>query len=169
MQFQVPQFIETEDKVVGPFSIRQFIYVSIAGGFCFLLYFMVQTWLFVILSILLLGAAGAFAFIKISGRPLTRIAFSALSFYWKPQTYVWQPDHPEIPKSEAVMEQVAPAGISLESVVSGLALRSAWQNLQTGENTMVSSQQFYGKVQEKYQMYRRLSGDRQAARRIDYR
>ncbi|MDP2598538.1 MAG: PrgI family protein [Candidatus Liptonbacteria bacterium] len=168
MQFQVPQFIETEDKVVGPFSIRQFIYVSIAGGFSFLLYFMVQTWLWIVLSIFLLGGAGAFAFIRVSGRSLTRVAFSAFSFYWKPQTYVWQPEHPEIPKSEATMEPVAPPGISLESIVSGLALRSAWQNLQTGE-TMISNQQFYGKVQERYQMYRKLSGDRQAARRIDYR
>ncbi len=170
MQFQVPQFIETEDKIVGPFSIRQFIYIAIAGGFSFLLYFTVQPWLFAVLSIFFLGTAGAFAFIKVSGRPLTRIAMSALNFYWKPQTYVWQPEHPEIPKSEAAMEPEVSSGISLENIVSGMALRGVWQSLQTGEKSkMVSSAQFYGKVQEKYQMYRNLSGARDAARRIDYR
>ena len=32
MQFQVPQFIETEDKVVGPLTLRQFMYIAGAGA-----------------------------------------------------------------------------------------------------------------------------------------
>ena len=174
MQFQVPQFIETEDRVVGPFSIRQFIYVAIAGGFCFMLYFAVEPWLFGLLSVLLLGAALSFAFIKINGVPLTRVAMAAFNFYWKPQTYVWQPEHPEIekrPEALAPLTASAPGGISLEDIVSGIALRNVWQDLQTGTKAAprVSSQQFYGKVQEKYEVFRRMAGDRNAARRVDYR
>lgn len=175
MQFQIPQFIETEDKVVGPFSIRQFIYVAIAGGFCFMLYFAVKAWLFAILSIPALGIAFSFAFIKVNGVPLTRVAMAAFNFYWKPQTYVWQPEHPEVQKRPETLAGVTatatPQGISLENVVSGIALRSAWQNLQTGTKAAprVSSQQFYGKVQEKYEVFRRMSGERNAARRIDYK
>ena len=30
MRFQVPQFIEVEDKIFGPFTFKQFIYI--AGG-----------------------------------------------------------------------------------------------------------------------------------------
>ena len=174
MQFQVPQFIETEDKVVGPFSIRQFIYVAIAGGFCFLLYFAVETWLFVILSVPALGAAFSFAFIKINGVPLARVVMAAFNFYWKPQTYVWQPNHPEIekkPETLAGIAAAAPQGLALENIVSGIALRNVWQNLQTGtaSASRVSSQQFYGKVQEKYEVFRRMSGERSAGRRIDYK
>ncbi len=174
MQFLVPQFIETEDKVVGPFSIRQFIYVAIAGGFCFMLYFTVTAWLFAVLSALLLGTALSFAFIKINGVALTRVAMAAFNFYWKPQTYVWQPDHPEVGKKPEELARAAatsPQGIALEDIVSGLALRSVWQNLQTGATTAprVSGQQFYGKMQEKYEVFRRMSGDRNAARRIDYK
>jgi hypothetical protein len=168
MQFQVPQFIETEDKVVGPFSIRQFIYVAVAGGFSFMLYFSVDIWLFASLSVVILGAALSFAFIKVNGVPLTRVVFAAFSFYWKPQTYIWQPDHPEIAKGlESLRPAAAAGGVSLESIVSGIALRNTWQSLQTG--TKVSTQQFLGKIEGRYQIFQKMTGERRAARRIDYR
>lgn len=166
MQFQVPQFIETEDKVIGPFTIRQFIYIGIAGAFSFFLYFTVQTWLFSIASVFLFAAAGAFAFVKISGRPLVHIAQSALGFYWKPQIYVWQPEHPEIQKSEA-LRPLAASNLSLENILSGQALRNVWQNLQTGSK--ISPKQIGSRIQERYQVFQRLTGERQAARRVDYR
>jgi len=94
MQYQVPQFIDTEDKLIGPFSLRQFIFVGAAGVVCGIAYFFVQTWLFVIITIIALGGAFAFAFLKINGRPLIKVATSAFNYYWKPQTYIWKPDHP---------------------------------------------------------------------------
>src|SRR3989344_2125018 len=187
MQFQVPQFIETEDRVVGPFSIRQFIYVAIAGWFCFILYFAVEFWLLVVLAVPTMGAAFSLAFIKINGVPLTRVAMSAFNFYWKPQTYVWQPEpsgtekkagsaaEPGVAASTAGPREgraaAVPRGISLEDIVSGIALRNAWQNLQTGTKSppRISGQQFYGKIQEKYEVFRRAAGDQSAARRVDYR
>jgi len=167
MQFQVPQFIETEDKIVGPFTIRQFIYVAAAGGVVFLLYFMVQTWLFAILAVLVLGLGGGLAFVKIGERPLIHVALAALNFYWSPQTYVWQPEQPKLPKTEETLKPLEAGGISLERIVSGAALRNIWQNLQTG--TKMSNQQFFGKARERYQIFQRPSGEMEAARRIDYR
>ena len=67
MQFQVPQFIETEDKIVGPFTLRQFMYVAGAGLGSAILYFTVATWLWLILTIVLLGGAVGVAFIKVGG------------------------------------------------------------------------------------------------------
>ena len=29
MKFQVPQFIETEEKIIGPFTVKQFIFIAI--------------------------------------------------------------------------------------------------------------------------------------------
>ena len=162
MQFQVPQFIETEDKVVGPFSIRQFIYVGSAGIISFFLYFTVELWLWALGTVFSLAIAMGLAFIKVEGRTLTHVMSAALNFYWKPQTYVWQPEHPEIPKDDKLKEE----GASLEGLLSGAALRSAWKNLQTGTKT--SPKQFFEKT-EKYQIFQRLSGERRAARRIDYR
>ena len=31
-QYKVPQDVEAEDKLLGPFTFRQFIYLMIAGG-----------------------------------------------------------------------------------------------------------------------------------------
>ena len=80
MQFQVPQFIETEDKIIGPFSLRQFLYVGIAGAFSMMLYFTVNTWLWAFLSVFLVGLSIAFATIKMNGRQLPLLLFSPLSF-----------------------------------------------------------------------------------------
>ncbi|MBP6904759.1 MAG: PrgI family protein, partial [Candidatus Pacebacteria bacterium] len=36
MQFKVPQFIDIEDKVFGPFTFRQFAYLAGGAGFVYL-------------------------------------------------------------------------------------------------------------------------------------
>ena len=163
MQFQFPQFIETEDKIVGPFTLRQFLYVAAAGVLGFILYFTVQPWLFVLLSVIFLSIALGFAFTKIEGRPLAHIFLSAISFYWKPQTYVWQPEHPEVPKESGLRG----GGISLEDIVSGAALHSVWKSLQTG--LAPSSPKKELEKGGRFQIFQRQSGERRSARRVDYR
>ena len=202
MQFQVPQFIETEDKVVGPFSIRQFMYVGAAALVSALFYFLVSTWLFVILAILFIGGSLAMSFIKIEGRPLPAVIRSAFNFYWKPQTYVWQPDYNPIHEHKAqpqhggiAVEDLASAITSrkrwekeeaakadtdnadggeqttLSKVLSGEALHDAWRNVLTGSSTQkTSDKQFFDKkMEQRYHIFQRVGGDREAARRVDYR
>lgn len=167
MQFQVPQFIETEDRIVGPFTLRQFIYVAVAGGLSFLLYAIVQAWLAVIFSVLIFGIAFGFALVKINGRPLINYVVSAANYYWQPRTYVWQPNNQTVEKSGRALGELAEPGISLENIVAGLALKKVWQNLQTG--TKVSNQQFSLKINEHYQIVQKLTGERRSAKRMDYR
>ena len=167
MQFQVPQFIESEDKIIGPLTIRQFIYLSIAGGFCFVLYFTVKPWLFFVLSAIFLGGALALGMVRVSGRPLTHVVRAAFSFYWKPQLYLWQPKHDELKHHKPTLETLSVMGKNPGDVAAGGALRNAWQRLQTGSK--MSNQQFFNKTDERYHIYQNLTGDREAARRIDYR
>jgi hypothetical protein len=188
MQFQVPQFIETEDKVVGPFSIRQFLYVGVAGVISGILYFILQTWLFAIFAFVLVGGALAISFIKVGGRPLVNVIMSAAHFYWNPQTYVWKPDHPVIAAREPVREKTG--GLPLEDIASGMALRKkwetekkdgggesalhkAWASIQNGgvpDAAKTSDRQFLEKkMAERYHIFQRNAGDREAARRVDYR
>ncbi|RJP44899.1 PrgI family protein [Candidatus Parcubacteria bacterium] len=157
MQFQVPQFIETEDKIVGPLTLRQFIYVAIAGGASAFFYFTLKPWLWVGLSIVLFGLALSFAFIKINGRGFPEILVAALRFYWEPQTYAWRPESKAAPAEPK-------RGFSVESIISGLALKTAWRNLQTG-----TAQKPTRPLKERYEIFRKMSGERRAARRIDYR
>ena len=200
MQFQVPQFIETEDKVVGPFSIRQFIYVGVGALVSALLYFLVSTWLFVIFAIILLGSSLAISFIKVEGRPLASVVRSAFNFYWKPQMYVWQPDYKKVQMHlPAVAHKAAvaapakdiPSAIAsrkkweeenakgdteedstLEKVLAGGALHAAWETIQNGSPLAkkTSAEQLVDRqMAQRYQIFQRASGARDAARRVDYR
>jgi hypothetical protein len=185
MRFQVPQFIETEDKIVGPFSLREFMYIGTAGGTCLLLYFIVYPEFWIAVAPFLFGAGLALAFIKVNGRTLPEVLRNAFLFYWKPQTYIWNPEgaidkktHLESVKKKKIMleEQHAPVtkfehttkereGFSLENIMSGFALKNKWHNLQTGTRPQKVSPQGY---EERYEIFQRLSGDQRAARRIDY-
>jgi hypothetical protein len=163
MQFQVPQFIETEDKIVGPFTIRQFIYVGIGGGISAFLYFTVATWLWAIGTLIVLGGAIALAFVNIEGRPLAKIIASAFGYYWKPQTYIWK-------SGSEVEAAVTPQdrGISLEGIFAGMALHKRWENLQTGEKAPKKNAVEHA-MNGRYQIFQKITGDRSAAKRVDYR
>ncbi len=123
MQFQVPQFIDTEDKIVGPFSLKQFGYVGAAAIVSAIFYFFAQTWLWVIVSIIFFGIAFALAFVKIEGRSFANVIVSAFYFYWKPQTYVWQPEHPVVHLTQEKIK--AEAGRSaLEEILAKSAAKT---------------------------------------------
>ena len=131
MQYQVPQFIETEDKVVGPFSIRQFAYVGAAAVISGICYFFLQTWLFAIVALILVGGALALSFVKVNGRPLMKVGLAAFNYYWKPQMYVWKSEHPA-PRATSPRRAVVRELPPVAAVASGSALHKSWENLQTG-------------------------------------
>lgn len=167
MQFQVPQFIETEDKIVGPLTLKQFLYLAASGAICFMFFFLVKPWLWFILAALIGGLGAALAFIKVEGRPLPEIMLAGLKFMWNPQQYVWQTEKKVVVKAEPKTER----GISLENVVAGFALKSAWRTVQTGSKPPAETApaQKSAAGPEKYEVFRSLSGDKRAARRVDYR
>ena len=168
VQFQVPQFIETEDKIVGPLSLRQFLYVGVGVGLSGMLYFVLQTWLWIFIAFILVGASVAISFVKIEGRPLAKVILSAFNFYWRPQTYVWQPEHPSPQKGKTPKEAPAAPPPAREKFAAATALHKHWENLQTGEK--MSAKQFAEKkMNSRYEIFQKLSGERRAARRVDYR
>lgn len=90
MQFQVPQFIETESKIVGPLTLKQFLYIAAAFLFCFFMFFILKTFAWVVLTVIVGIITFALAFIRVNGRPLTVILKSAIGYLWQPKTYVWE-------------------------------------------------------------------------------
>ena len=170
MQFQVPQFIETEDKIVGPLSLRQFLYVGGSAGICVILYFTVQLWLFFITSLFLLAIGGSLAFIKINGQPLPKILIAAADFGWKPRIYVWQPENPALPKNESTLKPFFKEGLSLENIIAGLSLKKAHERVLTGTKSSIDkSKRTFHEAKERYEVFRQTSGAKKAARRVDYR
>lgn len=89
-QYQVPQFIEVEDKIFGPLTLKQFIYLAGAGGLVLLCF----TLLPLLLALPLAGIAGGigagFAFYKVNGRPLIVAAEHAFSYLLGNKLYLWK-------------------------------------------------------------------------------
>lgn len=170
MQFQVPQFIETEDKIVGPLSLRQFAYIATAGGLSFILFFAFETWLWFILTIFLAALSFSLAFLRINGQPLVKVLLAAGRFFWRPQTFVWQPERRREAKAEVEPQEQKPI-FSLQEIMAGMALKSTWQKLQTGSRRSPAEEAkpTTQKLKERYQIFEKITGDRQAARRVDYR
>ena len=176
MQYQVPQFIETEDKIVGPLTLRQFLYVGVAGGISGILYFLIQGVAWIIISVILIGGAIAVAFLKIQGRPFAKVIAAAFSFYWKPQLYIWQPEPAPRPARKAAPAKPAEeGGKRLRAIALGMALHKTWEVVQTGSppptDVPKTSDRLFleKKMEQRYQVFRRLGGDQAAARRVDYR
>jgi hypothetical protein len=92
MEFTIPQFIEKEMKIAGPLTIKQLAYLGTAGGICFFL-FMTKAMPFpawVALSIVLMGIAGALAFLKIKGTTLPVFIKNLIMFSFGPKIYIWR-------------------------------------------------------------------------------
>lgn len=90
MQFQVPQFIEMEDKIVGPLTLKQFGFFAAAFAICFFLFRILTTFFAIMLAIPVVTIAFAFAFGKIKGIPVTKYLINFVGFALKPQMYFWK-------------------------------------------------------------------------------
>ena len=90
MQFQVPQFIEVEDKIIGPLTGKQFFYLVGAGALVFLLRTFLEWWLVIILGGPVVGLAIAMAFLKINGIPFIKIMSNAITYYISGKLFLWR-------------------------------------------------------------------------------
>jgi hypothetical protein len=89
-QYQVPQFIEVEDKIFGPLTLKQFIYLAGGGGLCLLLFSFLPLYLTVLLGIPVLALSAGLAFFEINGRPLIHAMEHAFSYFFGSKLYLWQ-------------------------------------------------------------------------------
>ena len=95
-QYKVPQDVEADDKLLGPFSFRQFVYLLIAGGLIALAVGLFQ--IFPILAIIpvpfvLLLVALALPLKK--DQPMETYLAAIVSYYLKPHTRRWTPGQRE--------------------------------------------------------------------------
>ncbi len=77
-QFIVPQFIDVEDKVLGPITVRQFFILLGVGIILFLAFRFGDFTLFVILTVFLGGGGLVTAFVKINGQAFHYFALNII-------------------------------------------------------------------------------------------
>lgn len=112
MEYKVPQNIDIEDRIVGPLTMRQFVIFLIAASGIFMLYIglsAVAFPLFIIISVLILMAAIALAFIDYGGRHAESIVGDAIVSLTKPKRMVWKKERISTQVNE--MSQKEPAEV----------------------------------------------------------
>lgn len=91
MQFKVPQNIDLEDKIVGPLTLIQFLYLLVGGIIDYLLLTLIGLrFVFWILAIPIALIALALAFLKIQDQPLSHFVKAGLIYLSKPKVRIWQ-------------------------------------------------------------------------------
>lgn len=96
MRFQLPQFIETEIKIVGPFTLQQFLWIAGGAAFVFLFYMLVKGVLFFVFAIPVAGIFLALAFLKIDGVPLITYLTYSISYFTNPKKYIFKKEDENI-------------------------------------------------------------------------
>lgn len=90
MQFKVPQFIEIEDKIIGPLTLKQFLYLGGGAMFLFILWFFLTLGAFILAALPVAGVSLALAFYKVNGRPLINVLGAMVRYFTKPRLYLWR-------------------------------------------------------------------------------
>lgn len=88
-KFIVPQFIDNEDKILGPVTVRQFV-LSLVGAFAIFLEFRLLTIpAFIPAGLITAGIVGAFGFVKVNGQPFHIFFLNFIQTMSRPAVRVW--------------------------------------------------------------------------------
>jgi len=102
MRFQVPQFIEVEDKIFGPLTLKQFIYLAGGAGLSFVIYLLLGNLIFSFIPIVIVMAVSvALAFYKINNKPFINVVEAAFRYWKGSKLYIWKKeDKPRTPATQ---------------------------------------------------------------------
>lgn len=89
-QFTVPQFIDSEDKIFGPVTGRQFIILLIGVSAEALMFRLFSFTTFLLIGIPFIAFVGIVAFAKINGAPFHYFILNLIQTFKKPKLRVWQ-------------------------------------------------------------------------------
>jgi len=93
MQFKVPQFIDIEDKIFGPFTFKQFVYLAGGAGLTYILYRTLPLFIAILAILPVLGLSIALTFMRVNDRPFIEILQAGFNFLFKNKLYLWKKKH----------------------------------------------------------------------------
>ncbi len=103
MRYQVPQFIEVEDKIVGELTIRQFVYLAGGAGISFALFRFLPSLIFSAVPIILIMSFSiALSFGKLYKRfPFIDVVEWAFKYFTSSKLYIWKKIDKKVPANVA--------------------------------------------------------------------
>jgi hypothetical protein len=88
-KFIVPQFIDKEDQILGPITVRQFLISLVTVFIVFIEYRLFTFIYFIPLGLLTIGVGAVFGFVKINGQPFHIFFVNFLQSSTRPPLRVW--------------------------------------------------------------------------------
>lgn len=107
MQFQVPQFIDIEDKIFGPFTFKQFIYLAGGAGIAFVIYKILPLFLAILIDIPIIAFSLALAFYRINNKPFIFTVEAYINYFFQTKLYIWKKEKPQSKKDSSAVSTSA--------------------------------------------------------------
>ena len=104
MRFQVPQFIEVEDKIFGPLTFKQFVYVAGGIGISVVLFILLPKFIAIIISVPILIFAAALAFYKVNDKPFINVVEAFVKYTLTDKLYIWKKED-KVPEAKEALEK----------------------------------------------------------------
>lgn len=90
MQFKVPQFIDIEDKIFGPFTFKEFAYMAGGAGMIFIVYKLLPLWIGIFLILPIAALTIMLVFVKINTKPFIYYLEAAFNYFISGKLYLWK-------------------------------------------------------------------------------
>jgi PrgI family protein len=90
MRFQVPQFLEIEDKIFGPFTFKEFVYLAGGAGLCFVLYKLLGLAIGIIPILFVAGVSLLLTFYRPNDKPFINMVQAGLMYFTQSKLYIWK-------------------------------------------------------------------------------
>lgn len=90
MRFQTPQFIDVEDKIFGPLTLKQFLYLAGGVAVTYFAWKFLPFYLAIFIIIPALSLAAALAFYKVNNKPFIFLLEAGLKFLMNRRLYIWK-------------------------------------------------------------------------------
>lgn len=88
-QFVVPQFIDVEDKILGPVTTRQFAILMVDALVMFIVYKLLSLPFAIATDVALLVAGLVLAFVRVNGQPFHYFLLNVVQTWKRPRVRVW--------------------------------------------------------------------------------
>ncbi|OGG40826.1 hypothetical protein A2118_01505 [Candidatus Kaiserbacteria bacterium GWA2_50_9] len=108
MEYQVPQFIGVEDKIIGPLTLKQFIYLAGGAGLCVVFFSYLNTVVAFLLSAPVAAFVAALAFYRINGKPFIEMVEAGFNYYIRGKLFLWKHQEPKTSKRDVAIAPQAP-------------------------------------------------------------
>lgn len=128
MMFNVPQFVDIEDKIIGPLGWKEILWMIGMVAVLFPLYGFLERSSFIVVAIPVAILFFALAFYKPYGQPLIKVLMFVALFSFRPKIYVWKREG-ILERKKAPTKKIVTAPVVSKKLPSGEELSNLAQIL----------------------------------------